>query len=222
MTLAPPVSDHPLRCASPARMLTYIKYAPLRPARAPCGWPNAGRIRTCLCDQQPHRPPPPSAPVVGAACRVSPHHTCLREVRATPLPRAETAMRRPRRECADHHPLALVRDASAGGWLCHPDDPGVAGAQRGEHHHDLYSCPEPWRQRCSQPGRPTLTAAADPAVRLCGSPSAAYAAGPVAPGTLENEGADAVSHALTDGNGRQTRQHRVCLSSVYAASLFER
>ena len=41
------------------------------------------------------------------------------------------------------YPPSLLRYPSAGAWTGHPHDPGVDGAQRCKHHHDLHPCAQP-------------------------------------------------------------------------------
>jgi len=47
----------------------------------------------------------------------------------------------------------LVRHASAGSGIRYSDRAGIARASRREDHHDLYPCPESWRESRSQPTR---------------------------------------------------------------------
>jgi integrase len=50
---------------------------------------------------------------------------------------------------------ACVCNASAGGRVRHPDDPGIARAQRCQHDDDLHACVEQGWSRCTKPGGQT-------------------------------------------------------------------
>ena len=56
-----------------------------------------------------------------------------------------------------HRPYcpALLRHASYGSGLRHPHEPGVAGPQGREGHHEVHPCPEPGAARASRVRRTT-------------------------------------------------------------------
>ena len=73
------------------------------------------------------------------------------------------------REAGDvSHASSLVRDASAGGRLRHPDATGAVGALRREHDDDLHARAEPGASGGSEPGGPAGGRIVDIAALLAG------------------------------------------------------